>query len=65
MLFTMLIGRYPFHDTEPTKLFTKIRKGQYKIPDTVSSRAKGLIHSLMRRKPDQRLSAEEVLEHPW
>merc|ERR1711976_642372 len=38
MLYTMLVGRYPFHDTEPNALFTKIRRGLYSIPDNVSSR---------------------------
>ena len=65
MLYTMLIGRYPFHDVEPSALFTKIRRGQYNIPDTISSRAKCLIRSLLRRVPNERLTAEEVLQHPW
>eukprot|EP00918_Siedleckia_nematoides_P083676 GHVU01183430.1.p1 GENE.GHVU01183430.1~~GHVU01183430.1.p1 ORF type:complete len:341 (-),score=15.66 GHVU01183430.1:2122-3144(-) len=65
MLYTMLIGRYPFHDNEPTLLFNKIRTGQYSIPDVVSSRAKCLIRSLLRMEASERLSAEEILQHPW
>lgn len=65
MLYTMLVGRYPFHDTEPSALFGKIRRGQYNIPDTVSSRAKCLIHSLLRMDPGERLNAQEILQHPW
>ncbi|EDO42841.1 predicted protein [Nematostella vectensis] len=65
MLYTMVVGRYPFHDSEPTALFTKIRRGHFAIPDTVSSKAKCLIRSMMRRDPDERLMASEVLEHPW
>ena len=65
MLYTMLIGRYPFHDTEPSALFGKIRRGQYSIPDTVSSRGKCLIHSLLRMSPSERLNAHEILQHPW
>ena len=65
MLYTLLIGRYPFHDVEPSALFSKIRRGEYHIPDTVSSRAKCLIRSLLRQQPTERLSAEEVLQHPW
>jgi tribbles-like protein len=65
MLYTMLVGRYPFHDTEPAALFKKIRRGQYKIPDSVSSKAKCLIRSLLRMEAQERLTAEEILEHPW
>jgi len=65
MVYTLLIGRYPFHDVEPSALFSKIRRGEYHIPDTVSSRAKCLIRSLLRQEPSERLSAEQVLQHPW
>lgn len=65
MLYTLLIGRYPFHDVEPSALFSKIRRGDYHVPDTVSSRAKCLIRSLLRHAPDQRLTAHQVLDHPW
>lgn len=65
MLYTMLIGRYPFHDTEPGALFSKIRRGQFNIPDSVSSRAKCLIRNLLRHNPIERLSADEVVQHPW
>lgn len=65
MLFTMLAGRYPFHDVQPTALFQRIRRGEYRIPDCVSSRAKNLIRSLLRKNPSERLSAEHVLQHAW
>jgi tribbles-like protein len=65
MLYTLLVGRYPFHDAEPTALFSKIRKGDFHIPDTVSSRAKCLIKCLLRLEPKDRLSPENVLQHAW
>lgn len=65
MLYTMLVGRYPFHDSEPSGLFNKIRRGCYTVPDHLSSRAKCLIRSLLRMDPSERLTAEEVLDHPW
>ena len=65
MLYTILIGRYPFHDVEPSALFSKIRQGQYVIPDSVSARAKCLIRALLRREPSERLIASEILRHPW
>lgn len=65
ILYTMLVGRYPFHDSDPAALFTKIRLGQYNVPESLSTQAKSMIYSLMRVDPSERLTAEEVLEHPW
>ncbi|XP_070604396.1 tribbles homolog 1 [Erythrolamprus reginae] len=65
MLYTLLVGRYPFHDSDPTALFSKIRRGQFCIPDHVSPKARCLIRSLLRREPSERLTAPEILLHPW
>ncbi|CAG2120120.1 unnamed protein product [Medioppia subpectinata] len=65
MLYTMLVGRYPFHDMNPSLLFSKIRRGTYVIPDSLSQHAKCLIRSLMRIEPTERLSAEDILSHRW
>lgn len=65
MIYTMLVGRYPFHDKDPLVLFRKIRGGAYKIPDAVPARARCLVRNLLRREPSERLSAAEALEHPW
>ncbi|EEB17390.1 ser/thr protein kinase-trb, putative [Pediculus humanus corporis] len=65
ILFTMLVGRYPFSDLDHTNLFKKISRGNFNIPDTVSNKAKCLIRNLMRREPRERISSEDVLLHPW
>lgn len=65
MLYTILVGRYPFHDVEPGSLFSKIRRGHFNVPDALTPRAKCLIRSLLRREPTERLTSREVLLHPW
>ncbi|KAM9434979.1 tribbles homolog 1 [Clarias gariepinus] len=65
MLYTMLAGRYPFHDSDPATLFSKIRRGAYGLPEGLSARARCLVRSLLRREPSERLSATDVLLHPW
>lgn len=64
-LYTMLIGRYPFQDTQPAALFTKIRRGTFSLPDWLSSQAKCLIGCMLRKSPAERLVAPELLMHPW
>jgi len=65
ILYTMLYGQYPFHDTVASQLFGKIRRGQYAVPDTVSATAKCLVRSLLRTEPAERLTVEEATKHPW
>ncbi|KAK1795565.1 hypothetical protein P4O66_001059 [Electrophorus voltai] len=65
MLYTILVGRYPFHDVEPGSLFSKIRRGQFSIPETLTPKARCLIRSVLRREPAERLTSREILEHPW
>ena len=65
ILYTLLVGRYPFQDSGPFGLFTKIIRGHFAVPDFVSSRARCLIRNLLRRDPQQRLDAGDILQHPW
>ncbi|XP_064186885.1 tribbles homolog 2-like [Anguilla rostrata] len=65
MLYTMLVGRYPFHDLEPGSLFSKIRRGHFSLPESLSPKARCLIRSILRRDPAQRLTSRDILDHPW
>lgn len=65
MLYTMLVGRYPFHDPDPATLFSKIRRGQCCLPEGLSPKAKCLLQSLLRKEPSERLTIAELLAHPW
>jgi len=67
MLYTMLVGRYPFADPDACTLFKRIRRGRYPLPSEVSlsAPARCLIRSLLAVNPSDRLSAEEALWHPW
>ncbi|XP_029417162.1 MAP kinase-interacting serine/threonine-protein kinase 1 isoform X5 [Nannospalax galili] len=51
------------------KLFESIQEGKYEFPDKdwahISSEAKDLISKLLVRDAKQRLSATQVLQHPW
>lgn len=65
ILYTMLVGRYPFHDSDPSLLFGKIRRGLFQIPNSVSPLAKCLINSLLRVDVAERLTSEELLASNW
>lgn len=65
LLYTMLVGRYPFNDAEHASLFAKISRGHFAVPEGLSPRARCLVKALLRRDPAERPAAEDVLRHPW
>ncbi|KAJ6655847.1 hypothetical protein lerEdw1_004617 [Lerista edwardsae] len=65
VLYTLLVGCYPFQDTKPASLFGKIRRGRFAVPEDLSPRARCLVRCLLRKDPAERLTARGVLLHPW
>lgn len=63
MLYTMIVGRFPFVDSTPPALFKKIRHADFAFPaeKKISSETKGLIKSLLCLRPDERYTASETL----
>ena len=47
----------------------KVREGNFQFEDriwlTISDNAKNFIRALMTYNPEERLSAEQALQHPW
>lgn len=65
ILYTMLFGRYPFCDRTLVGLFIKIGRCRPEIPRTISLKARSLLRSLIRVKPDERLLTQDILGHVW
>uniref|UniRef100_A0A8D0E2K9 Tribbles pseudokinase 3 n=1 Tax=Salvator merianae TaxID=96440 RepID=A0A8D0E2K9_SALMN len=65
VLYTLLVGCYPFQDTTPISLFSKIRRGCFAVPDDLSPKARCLVRCLLRKDPAERLTAGGILLHPW
>ncbi len=65
ILYTLLVGHYPFFDSSTQNLFSKVRSGYYQIPEHVSALGHSLIASLLAYDPSHRVPAWALLEHPW
>jgi len=67
VLYRMLTGNYPFHDSVPARLFDKILLGSSAIhfPSTVSSAARDMIRRLLERNPAARPTAKNLLQDAW
>ena len=69
MLYIMLSGRPPFNGNSEDVIIKKVKVGSWDfrgtIWDTISEQAKDLISCLLKKDPEQRLSAVDALQHPW
>ncbi|XP_051502937.1 ribosomal protein S6 kinase alpha-1 isoform X1 [Myxocyprinus asiaticus] len=72
LLYTMLAGFTPFangpEDT-PEEILSRIGSGRFTLMggnwDGVSDAAKDLVSKMLHVDPHQRLTAKQVLKHPW
>ncbi|RXM33323.1 Ribosomal protein S6 kinase alpha-2 [Acipenser ruthenus] len=72
LLYTMLAGFTPFangpEDT-PEEILSRIGSGIFALSggnwDTISDAAKDIVSKMLHVDPHQRLSAPQVLRHPW
>ncbi|CAM4549065.1 unnamed protein product [Caretta caretta] len=72
LLYTMLAGFTPFAngpDDTPEEILARIGSGKYALAggnwDSVSDAAKDIVSKMLHVDPHQRLTAVQVLRHPW
>jgi serine/threonine protein kinase len=69
VLYTLLSGNTPFHQSDMTLLMKTILAGDFSLEDPiwsqVSNEAKNLLCGLLTVNPCYRLTAAEALMHPW
>lgn len=68
-LYTIMSGLPPFYDDNPEQLTLKILKGDYVFLtpwwDEVLVEAKDLISKMLVIKPEERITTEQIWQHPW
>ncbi|KAM8788019.1 ribosomal protein S6 kinase alpha-2 isoform 2-T2 [Rhynchonycteris naso] len=72
LLYTMLAGFTPFAngpDDTPEEILARISSGKYALSggnwDSISEAAKDVVSKMLHVDPHQRLTAVQVLKHPW
>jgi len=66
ILYALLSGTFPFLESTPKQLFEKILGGQMSFPeDSFTLTTCQLIRGLLRSDPNQRFTANHVLNHDW
>ncbi|KAH6799444.1 Protein kinase superfamily protein [Perilla frutescens var. frutescens] len=70
-LYVMLVGAYPFEDSDDPRNFkktiNKILSVHYSIPDyvRVSKECKHLLSRIFVADPEKRITISEIKKHPW
>ncbi|XP_041079324.1 MAP kinase-activated protein kinase 5-like isoform X2 [Polyodon spathula] len=74
IIYVMLCGYPPFYSkhhsrTIPKDMRKKIMTGSFEFPEDewsqISEMAKDIVRKLLKVKPEERLTIEGVLDHPW
>lgn len=69
ILYIMLAGVPPFYGETPAETFEAVLRGNLRFPTrlfrSVSPEAKDLLRKMLCKDVSRRLSAEQVLRHPW
>ncbi|OMJ74543.1 hypothetical protein SteCoe_26504 [Stentor coeruleus] len=65
LLYTIVTGVFPFSSTSESKVFKRILRNDYKIPDYISYSLKQLISQMLQPNPELRFTAEQIIEHNW
>ncbi|XP_076069474.1 uncharacterized protein LOC143041462 [Oratosquilla oratoria] len=69
LVYVLLTGCTPFGGSTDQETFVNITQGDYDFPeelfDHISQEAKDFISVLLVKKPSERMSVNDCLDHPW
>lgn len=65
LLFEMLAGYAPFSANNKEDLYSNVLKVKINWPNDFPPLAKDLVMRILRFEPNERISIDEMLKHPW
>lgn len=65
ILYACVTGQLPWTKKNQAQLFQQIQRGEYKIPTYLSPECQDIITGMMNVDSNSRLTAQQVLDHPW
>ncbi|XP_052185766.1 CBL-interacting protein kinase 2-like [Diospyros lotus] len=65
ILFVLLAGYLPFHDSNLMQMYRKISKAEYKCPNWFPSELRRLLCRILDPNPHTRISIAKIMENPW
>lgn len=65
ILYVLLAGYLPFHDSNLISMYRKISKGDYKFPTWFSPEVSKLLSRILDPNPKARISISKIMRNPW
>ncbi|KAG8069809.1 hypothetical protein GUJ93_ZPchr0006g42753 [Zizania palustris] len=65
ILFVLVAGYLPFHDTNLIEMYKKISKAEYKFPRSFSLELKDLLYKILDPDPSTRISISKIKRSAW
>ncbi|GKV04363.1 hypothetical protein SLEP1_g16523 [Rubroshorea leprosula] len=65
ILFVLLTGYLPFHDSNLMVMYRKICKGEFKFPNWFAPEVRRLISKILDPNPSTRISMAKIMENSW
>ena len=64
-LYLMVCGDFPFNAEDKREFIKEILYKNFEVPDFVSPLFKDLIYKILQKDPNNRLTIQQIKEHPW
>lgn len=65
ILYSITTGKYPFEGENIYRLFEKISKGDFIMPEDLDPALQNLLLGMLAKDPDERFSLNQVKSHDW
>ncbi|KAI6698620.1 hypothetical protein NL676_018739 [Syzygium grande] len=65
ILFVLLAGYLPFHDSNLMEMYRKIGKGEFKFPNWFAPDVRRLLSKILDPNPNTRISMNKIMESSW
>ncbi|KAF8775467.1 hypothetical protein HU200_004892 [Digitaria exilis] len=65
ILFVLVAGYLPFHDTNLMEMYRKISRAEFRCPRGFSTDLKDLLHKILDPDPSTRISISRIKRHAW
>lgn len=65
LIYEFLVGKPPFEEPDKNATYKRIVRVDLKFPRSIDIDARDLILRLLKKQPEERISLQKVLKHPW
>ncbi|KNA03234.1 hypothetical protein SOVF_211110, partial [Spinacia oleracea] len=65
VLYVLLAGFLPFHDTNIMDLYRKVSKGDFKFPNWFPPEVRKLLCKILDPNPYSRITVAKLMDNPW